>query len=212
MALTNYTELKSTIADFLNRDDLTSVIPAFIELAEAQMNRDIRHWRMEARATSNVNTEYSNLPTDWLETISVHLTGNGTSVVNLASRDTIGDKRAQDDDTAGRPYLYTHAVGAIELFPTPDTSYNLELLYYRRPSALSDSVATNWILDYAPDIYLYGALIHSAPYLQEDARTATWAQLYSAAVTKLNAQSEEARHSGSGLQLKVKGLGGAKRR
>jgi len=63
MALANYTELKATIADFLDRTDLTTVIPAFIELAEAQMNRDIRHWRMEERATSNINTEYSNLPT-----------------------------------------------------------------------------------------------------------------------------------------------------
>ena len=35
MALTNFTELKSSIADFLNRDDLTSVIPTFIALAEA---------------------------------------------------------------------------------------------------------------------------------------------------------------------------------
>lgn len=212
MALSNYTELKSTIADFLDRTDLTSIIPAFIELAEAQIHRDLRHWRMEARATSSLNTEYSNLPTDWLETISVHLTGNGTSVVNLASRDAIGDKRAQGNDTTGRPYLYTHAAGALELFPTPDASYGLELLYYSKPDALSDSVATNWILDEAPDVYLYGALIHSAPYLAEDARTSTWAQLYSAAVSKLNADSERARHGGSGLQLKVKGLGGSKRR
>ena len=34
MALTNYTELKSNIADFLNREDLTAVIPTFIALAE----------------------------------------------------------------------------------------------------------------------------------------------------------------------------------
>ena len=48
MALTTYTGLKASIADFLNRDDLTSVIPDFVALAEAQINRDIRHWKMEA--------------------------------------------------------------------------------------------------------------------------------------------------------------------
>ena len=48
MSITNYTNLQSTIADYLNRDDLTSVIPVFIQLAEAQMNRDIRHYEMEA--------------------------------------------------------------------------------------------------------------------------------------------------------------------
>ncbi len=43
MALTYYTGLKTSIADFLNRDDLTSVIPDFVALAEAQINRDVRH-------------------------------------------------------------------------------------------------------------------------------------------------------------------------
>ena len=39
MALSTYDELKASIADFLNRDDLTSVIPDFIKLAETGMNR-----------------------------------------------------------------------------------------------------------------------------------------------------------------------------
>ena len=50
MAITTYAELQSSIADFLDRDDLTSVIPTFISLAEADMNRQIRHWRQEKRA------------------------------------------------------------------------------------------------------------------------------------------------------------------
>ena len=103
MALTNYTELKSNIADFLNREDLTAVIPTFIALAEAQINRDIRHWKMEKRATAQVDSEYSKLPNDWLETIQDHLTGSGTYSLNLASRDTIADKRMADNDTTGRP-------------------------------------------------------------------------------------------------------------
>ena len=51
MALSNYTGLKASIADFLNRDDLTAVIPDFITLAEAQINRDIRHFKLEARSS-----------------------------------------------------------------------------------------------------------------------------------------------------------------
>lgn len=212
MALTNYTELKSSIADFLNRDDLTSVIPTFIALAEAQMNRDIRHWKMEKRATAQVDTEYSKLPNDWLETIQAHLTGGGTYSLDLMSRKAIADKRMANNDTTGRPQFYAHADSSIELYPTPDASYTLELLYYGKIDALGDSTANNWLLLDAPDIYLYGALIHSAPYLQEDGRAATWAQLYGAAVQKLNEASERSRLSGSGLTLKVRGLGGSHRR
>jgi hypothetical protein len=207
MALSNYTELKSTIADFLNRDDLTSIIPAFIELAEAQMNRDIRHWRMETRSVGDVDSEYSALPTDWIETISLHVNGDGTSTLNLASREAIANRRAKTEDESGRPRLYAHADGSIELFPTPDKTYEIELLYYAKLDVLSSSNATNWLLDEAPDVYLYGALIHSAPYLQEDARAGTWASMYSAAVQKLNAASKAAQMSGTGLRLNVRGLG-----
>lgn len=211
MALTNYSELKSTIADFLNRDDLTSVVPTFIALAEAQMNRDLRHWKMEQRATGTLNSEYSLLPTDWLETIQVHVTGDGTYPVQLASRDSIADRRSANNDTSGRPRYYSHADSSIELYPSPDSDYVIELLYYQKLDALGDSTPSNWLLIEAPDVYLYASLIHSSPYLQEDARAATWAQLYGAAVQKLNDASEKSRMSGSGLTMKVRGLGGRKR-
>ena len=49
MAITNYTNLQTTIADFLNRDDLSAVIPTFIQLCEANINRNVRHCKMETR-------------------------------------------------------------------------------------------------------------------------------------------------------------------
>ena len=207
MALTNYTGLKTSIADFLNRDDLTSVIPDFVALAEAQINRDVRHWRMEARTSGQQDPadEYMQIPADWVETIRLHLTGTGTSVVNLVSRDAMADKRAAQENAAGTPRMYTHANGQFQLFPTPDVTTNFELLYYQKiPSLITNT--DNWLLLEAPDVYLYGALLHSAPYLAEDARLAVWAQLYSAAIQRLNQTSEDAMFSGSGLTLKVRGL------
>ena len=207
MALTNYTGLKASIADFLNRDDLTSVIPDFVALAEAQINRDVRHWRMEARSSGQQDPadEYMQIPADWVETIRLHLTGTGTSVVNLVSRDAMADKRAAQENAAGTPRMYTHANGQFQLFPTPDATTDFELLYYQKiPSLITNT--DNWLLLEAPDVYLYGALLHSAPYLAEDARLAVWAQLYSAAVQRLNQTSEDAMFSGSGLTLKVRGL------
>ncbi len=207
MALSNYTGLKASIADFLNRDDLTSVIPDFVSLAEAQINRDIRHWKMEARSSGQQDPadEYMQIPADWVETIRLHLTGTGTSVVNLVSRDAMADKRAAQENAAGTPRMYTHANGQFQLFPTPDATTNFELLYYQKiPSLITNT--DNWLLLEAPDVYLYGALLHSAPYLAEDARVAVWAQLYSAAVQRLNQVSEDAMFSGSGLTLKVRGL------
>ena len=209
MAITTYTALKASIADFLNRDDLTTVIPYFITLAEAQINRDVRHWRMEVRSSGQQDAadEYIQIPSDWLETIRLHITDNTTSVVNLISRDAMADKRQKALDASGTPIYYTHADAQFQLYPTPSAETNFELLYYQKTTALSGSNADNWLLLDSPDVYLYGALIHSAPYLAEDERVAMWAQMYSAAVARLNEASELARYSGSGLRLKIRGLG-----
>ena len=207
MALNTFTALKASIADFLNRDDLTAVIPDFISLAEAQINRDVRHWKMEARSSGQQSSgdEYMQIPADWVETIRLHLTGSGTSVVNLISRDSMADKRSSAEDVSGTPIFYTHADGQFQLYPTPSTDTDFELLYFQKiPSLISNS--DNWLLLEAPDVYLYGALLHSAPYLAEDQRVAVWAQMYSASIQRLNEVSEDARFSGSGLKLKVRGL------
>ena len=209
MAINTFTTLKTAVADFLNRDDLTSAIENFIALSEAQINRDIRHWKMETRSSGqqDAGDEYSQVPADWMETIRFHVTDNGTSPLNLISRAAMSDKRASKEDATGTPTHYTHADGQFQLYPTPSATTNTELLYYAKTTALSSSNADNWLLLEAPDVYLYGALLHSAPYLGEDERIAVWAQMYSAAVQQLNNASDKSRYSGSGLKLKIRGLG-----
>lgn len=138
MTLTNYTGLKASIADFLNRDDLTTVIPDFVGLAESQINRDVRHWKMEARSSGQQSAadEYMQIPADWVETIRLHLTGTRTSVVNLVSKDAMADKRAAQENATGTPRMYTHANGQFQLFPTPDATTDFELLYYQKIPSL----------------------------------------------------------------------------
>lgn len=207
MAISTFAELKTAIADFLNRDDLTSTIPTFIALAEAQINRDIRHYEMENRATAELSSQYLDRPSDWVETIRLHVTSGGTRVLNLLSRASMADKRQGAENATGEPGFYCHSERGFEVFPTPDGTYTTELLYYQKITALSDSNTSNWLLSDHPDVYLYGSLLHSAPYLAEDQRIAVWAQLYSAAIQRINQSGEDASFSGSGLTLKVRGLG-----
>ncbi len=46
MAYTNFTDLKASVANYLGRSDLTSVIPDFISFAELHMARDLRTRQM----------------------------------------------------------------------------------------------------------------------------------------------------------------------
>lgn len=207
MALSTYTELKASIADYLNRDDLTATIPDFIALTEAQVNRDVRHWQMENRATATIDSQYLSRPSDWVETIRLHLTGGNTSAMVLLSSQAMASKRQGSENVSGKPEYYRHAESQYEIFPTPDASYAAELHYIQKIPSLSDSNASNWLLSDSPDVYLFGALLNASPYLGEDARISVWGQLYLEATKRLNAASVQSTSSSDGLTMKIRGLG-----
>jgi hypothetical protein len=204
MAITTYAELKTAIANWLNRDDLTSAIPDFITSAEAQMQRDVRHYKMMQRSTAPIDSRYTAVPPTWLETVRFHLVGDKSYRLELTSMDDMLQLREERGGTSGRPTHYAHIGDSLEVFPTPDAEYDAELLYYEKIPVLSDSNTTNWLLEFAPDLYLYGSLVHSAPYLKDDERIQVWATLYTTALQGLNNQSESARFGGSGIRMRVR--------
>lgn len=202
MSITTYSELKSAISNWLNRSDLDAVIGDFISLTEADMDRKIRHWRMEERATANIDARYTQLPSGFMEAVRFHLDVDERPI-DLVTPVYMQTKRQGNADTTGRPQVYSVIAGQIEVWPTPDTAYTGELYYYARTAGLSDSNTSNWILEYFPDAYLYGALVHSAPYLVDDARTQVWASLYNNAIDGINGNNEKAKFGGSGLRMQV---------
>ena len=42
MALANYADLTASVANWLNRTDLTAIIPDFVAMAESDISRDLR--------------------------------------------------------------------------------------------------------------------------------------------------------------------------
>jgi len=205
VSISTYSELQTAITDFLNRDDLASVVPTFISLAEADINRRLRHYRMQVTASPSLSSQYTALPTDWLEAVRLSLTGTplGTRVELISHADLL-ERKQQRAGRVGVPEYFAVTGSNLELFPVPDATYSSELLYFGRIPALSISSPSTWLLTEHPDIYLYGALTHSAPYLQDDARIQVWASLYQAAVDAANVASQSARFGGTGLRMKTR--------
>lgn len=186
-----YSGLKDSVADFLNRTDLTSAIPDFITLAEAQMARRFvsrsrqgmpipRRLVKRSDASIALGDEYISVPSDFQGPLEFILTA--TPPIEL---DYIADANLQREKKlarwTGSPKWYTVVGGQMQLFPVADAAYSAELTYIARVAALSDA-APNWIITDYPDAYLYGALTASAPYLKDDPRVGTWGNLFSAAV------------------------------
>lgn len=206
MALSTYAELTDAVAVWLNKPDIEQTVPSLIALAEDDINRRMRHWRMQKRSVAVIDAQYATVPADWLASMRFYTTDAGTRPLDLISHADLLDRRAERSDRSGRPTHYAMTGGQFEFFPTPDAAYNAELVYFARIPSLSDAEPTNWLLTEAADVYLYGTLAHSAPFLGEDARLATWVNLYKSALDSLNAASDEARYSGVGLRMKNRGM------
>lgn len=206
MAITTYAELKSTIADWLNRDDLDAAISGFISLAEAQFNRSLRHRKMVTRADATVDTPYFAVPADWLENIRFQLNTNPITPLLYVTPEQAAEEQLKYS-TPNQPLMFTMVGQQFQVIPAPNTSYDAELLYYAKIPALSDASPTNWLLSESPDIYLYGALVQSAPYLKEDERLGTWAGLYQRFVDDMMLADERARIGSSKLKARIRTFG-----
>tara|TARA_B100000902_G_scaffold253356_1_gene239862 strand:- start:1628 stop:2245 length:618 start_codon:yes stop_codon:yes gene_type:complete len=189
MAIDTYSELKSAIADWLNRSDLTSVIPNFIELAEAELTRNLRHRKMIVRADATIDSEYTQTPDDWFQTQTLILETDPITTLSYLTPDALNEKR-KSSSANGKPLFYTMIGTEIQVYPVPSGDYTAELVYYAKIPALSDSQTTNWLLDFAPDIYLYGSLMQSAPYLQDDQRLSVWNALYAQKILDIEISNE----------------------
>lgn len=201
--ITNYATLKSTIADYLNRADLTSQIETFIQFAEADLNSRLRCREQIIRARTTSDAEFVAVPNDWLEAINLHIVGGKQPLryVTLDDADIVNSEQIYTS-----PQFYSLMNGAIEIIPDPAENIDIEMIYYAKIEALSDDVTTNWLLTKSPDVYLYGALTHAAPFLMDDQRMPVFAQVYATRLQALQDESQKALHSGSPLIARTRSV------
>ena len=206
MALDTYANLKTEIASFLNRDDLTAQIDTFIDLAETRHARDLRIREMETVDTSITTvagTQSYDLPTGYLELRYAMLqTSPYTMLQYMSPADFFRVYNAGEG--SGMPVYYTIVGKKIYLGHEPDSANVLELGFFKTPTALSDSNTTNDVLTDFPDLYLYGSLAETSPFLMQDERLAVWASLYKEGVRTANESAQRGRVSAAPLQMSAR--------
>jgi hypothetical protein len=106
-------------------------------------------------------------------------------------------------DESGLPVFYTVLGDEFEFAPIPDTAYVLEMLYFAKPTPMSDSVSSNVFLANFPDLLLYASLLEAEPYLINDARVATWSDFYNRAVLNITNSDQNSEYSGVPLTMRV---------
>jgi len=169
-------------------------IPRLINLAERRIARELKVQGFIAVVTDTMvpgQSVYAK-PDRWRDTVSINI---GTGAGN-ANRTTLYTRDYEycrsywpNESETDTPLFYADYNYDNWLFaPTPDEAYPFEVLYYELPPLLDDSVQTNWLTEYAPQLLLYGTLLEATPFLKNDERIGTWQQYYDRAAAMLNGE------------------------
>lgn len=201
MAITTYSDLQTTVANYLARSDLTAQIPDFIRLAEIRLRRDLRIRQMMNAATTTTTGGDATvaLPSDFLEVRDLVVQSNPVRPVNYISP-SVFSRNARVTES-GVPVDYTILATEFKFAPVPDAAYTLEIVYYAAPPFLTSTNSSNVFLANCPDLLLYASLVEAEPYLMNDARIQVWAGMYDRGVASLNTSDESAQYSGVPLTM-----------
>ena len=204
MALNSYSALKTSIANWLNRTDLTTEIEDFVVLAEKDFNSKLRIRKMIEQTSVTINAETVALPTGFLQIRDFFITQGGTKHSLTYITPTQMDQ-IKGSSTSAMPEVYTILGDNFRFAPIPSSSFSGTLNFYKEFDPLSDSNTSNFILTSHPAIYLYGSLYHAANFLGgvEPRLIQQWQQMYATALERLERNDREDQFSGSPLQIRT---------
>lgn len=190
-----YSELKTAIADYLHRTDLTTQIPQFIERAEAALFREINVKDLRISVTGTTTGEYATLPTDFSEVVRVTCSYSGAEYdLDYGSQPV--------DYTMTAPKYFALENNKLRIFGS-STGQAYTLYYTPKVTALSDLNTSNWLLTNAPDLYLYASSLEAARYTVDQALEDRLTQLVVPLIDSIKRYTErKGQPTGGSLQIR----------
>lgn len=194
----NYTELQTTVADYLHRSDLTARIPTFIQLAESKLNRSLRLLQQETTATitTSLVSRFNALPDDFSEVVS--LSYGNDKLIQKSVSEMAGLVRT------GQGYpTYFAVTSQLELDIASDQAYDLTLAYFKKWDIATD--ATNWLLTNYPEIYIYATCLEASPFIRDMEQMNTWNAMLGEAIATANQIAAKNRSTALSTEIGITG-------
>jgi len=173
----NYGQLKTAVANWINRSDLTSDIATIIEMAEATIRTDVRVSAMESLVTGNLTSGSVALPDRFLESRRLLV---GSKLHDYVTPDQYQIEIEQSSTLRH----YTSYAGSLQVINGGASAYSL--LCYRWFVTLSGDADTNWLLTNYPNVYLYQALKQAAVFVKDANAAQSYEALYQQAKNAVN--------------------------
>lgn len=202
MSIASYSELKTAVANWLNRSDLTTYIPDFVSLGEWRVNRELRIRAMETSLSSAIASGVLALPSDYVELKHAYVDGSPVQHLQRVNAEMIYGKYPTRS-SVGKPNFIAREGSNFIFGPYPDSTYTIKGIYYKRLSPLSDSNTTNWFTTNAPDLLLFSALLEAEPFMKNDERLILWQTKYEQAKSQIETEDQRESFSGSALSIRT---------
>lgn len=211
MPFANYNELQAEVTDLLNRGDLAAKVPSWIVLVEKELQRILEGWQMRVEQPVTFDTSGRlALPTGFVRPVSLTLeTDLAKGPIGLTTYERLQVYRGQQ--TSGIPQYAAVVASELVLAPVSDsqTTYTGTLIFDIQIQPLSADNPTNWVLENHPDLYLYGACVHSAPYLKNEERLSMWQGFYKDILGQIKIDRDRREFGGNTLIQRPKSALGA---
>lgn len=184
----NYTELQATIASYAQRNDIGTIIPTFIEFAEARFNRHLRVAEMEKTATTSAVSEFTQLPSDF-QSIR-YVTGAQGRPLQYQMPERLAQQAAEG--WVPNPGMYTVQDLQLRVLPAPSAAapMTLQIVYYASLPPLATNF-TNWMSEDYPDVYVSGAMVEACTWLKDFEGMALWEERMQKRLEGMRAQSQQ---------------------
>jgi hypothetical protein len=218
VTISTYGELKTAIANWLERSDLTSRIPEFISLAQAKMYRGVmgadgRTWvipplrirDMITTANISVTSGVGSLPSGWLEFVRLWIDQTDQPNLKYLAPQTFYDNAGAHNTSAASDTL-AYTIEASTIRTAAPMTETLKSVHFAIFTAMSADGDADWVLTNAPHVYLDGALEEAYGFLRDPGGAANHGQRFAAAIKGLNAQYSQAQHAGSALVMRPKAI------
>ena len=201
--MTDFSTLKSTIAEWANRSDWSDdLVTSFIRFAEAKFNQELRVAQMIEFDDGLIMARSAPLPPDWLAMDLVRVANSNGADGFLPARYKSRDEFfTQTDD---HTWMYYTIVGTQMFFggtPDPVNGTAYKIVYYGEVPVLSDT-QQSWVYTKYPQLYLFASLMHSSLHaVGEEQGSANFKQLAEDIIQKLNTAHLGAKASGSRVTM-----------
>jgi hypothetical protein len=203
MAITTFSGLLTELTRLIDGEDVSaSEIPVgtiadIIHLGEQRIYREMRTRYNEKAWGITTTSNLAALPADFIASSVIHFGKNPLTPISESQL----LQRLNENTNTGDCLFFCQAGSNLQFAPAVTDATALQgRYYYKWPDLSSTTLPTNTFFAAAEDLFIYAALVESAPFFGQDARVALWQSKYDAIKLQLNVNDQRAAYSAGRIQ------------